>query len=82
MKTQYINHVAIVIDESSSMSHLKDRVVEQVDNQIKHLAARSKELNQETRVSLYLFSDSARCIESTSVNRNVVPGQEVLVMKL
>jgi len=62
MKTQYINHVAIVIDESSSMSHLKDRVVEQVDNQVKHLATRSKELGQETRVSLYLFNCDARCI--------------------
>lgn len=53
----YINHIVFVIDRSGSMSQLSSTVVEVFDNQIKYLATRSKELNQETRVSVYLFDD-------------------------
>lgn len=58
----YINHIVFVIDESGSMEGLTQKVVKVFDNQISHLAQRSKELDQETRVSVYLFNTSTRCI--------------------
>jgi hypothetical protein len=52
-----INHVALVLDASWSMKHLKRSVVKVADEQIKHLAKRSEELSQETRVSIYYFGE-------------------------
>ncbi|MFJ1747934.1 VWA domain-containing protein [Streptomyces sp. NPDC088116] len=58
----YINHVALVLDASSSMSHLNRKVVEVADQQIAYLARRSRELDQETRVTVYVFADKAECV--------------------
>ncbi|GAA2775756.1 vWA domain-containing protein [Streptomyces rameus] len=58
----YINHVALVLDASSSMSHLSDKVVEVADQQIAYLARRSGELDQETRVTVYVFADTVECV--------------------
>ncbi|MEU3726208.1 vWA domain-containing protein [Streptomyces sp. NPDC031705] len=58
----YINHVALVLDASSSMSHLNGKVVEVADQQIAYLARRSKELDQETRVTVYVFSNQVECV--------------------
>lgn len=58
----YINHVALVLDASSSMSHLSRKVVEVADQQIAYLARRSKELDQETRVTVYVFADKVECV--------------------
>ncbi|MFD7919918.1 vWA domain-containing protein [Streptomyces sp. NPDC059740] len=58
----YINHVALVLDASSSMSHLSHKVVEVADQQIAYLARRSKELDQETRVTVYVFADKVECV--------------------
>jgi hypothetical protein len=58
----YINHVALVLDASSSMSRLSRKVVEVADQQIAYLARRSKELDQETRVTVYVFSDKVECV--------------------
>ncbi|MFD7669190.1 vWA domain-containing protein [Streptomyces sp. NPDC059788] len=58
----YINHVALVLDASSSMSHLSRKVVDVADQQIAYLARRSKELGQETRVTVYAFADKAECV--------------------
>jgi hypothetical protein len=62
MIQNYINHIAFVIDESGSMSHLSKTVVDVFDNQVSYLAKRSKETGQETRVSVYLFNTSSKCI--------------------
>lgn len=51
-----INHIALVIDESYSMKPHRRSVVEVVDGQVKHLARRSQELDQETRITVYTFS--------------------------
>jgi len=51
-----INHIAFVIDESGSMGTHASAVVRVFDEQVKMLAKRSVELNQETRVSLYIFN--------------------------
>ncbi|MFF2305432.1 vWA domain-containing protein [Streptomyces sp. NPDC058128] len=58
----YINHVALVLDASSSMSHLSRKVVEVADQQIAYLARRSKDLAQETRVTVYVFADKVECV--------------------
>ncbi|MCK8681715.1 vWA domain-containing protein [Streptomyces lichenis] len=58
----YINHVALVLDASSSMSHLSRTVVEVADRQIAYLARRSQELDQETRVTVYVFADQVECV--------------------
>ena len=57
-----INHVALVLDGSSSMHSHKNRLIQVADDQIKHLAMRSEELQQETRVSVYLFNDRVQCL--------------------
>ncbi|MEU9003031.1 vWA domain-containing protein [Streptomyces sp. NPDC048551] len=58
----YINHVALVLDASSSMSHLSDKVIEVADQQISYLARRSQELDQETRVTVYAFANKVECV--------------------
>ncbi len=57
MQNNYINHIALVLDASSSMSGLSTSLIKVADEQIAHLARRSKELDQETRVTVYTFAD-------------------------
>lgn len=57
-----INHVALVLDASYSMRGREKAVVQATDEQIKHLAARSEELQQETRVSVYRFAERIECL--------------------
>ena len=57
-----INHVALVLDGSSSMNGHKNKLVKVADEQIRYLALRSEELQQETRVSVYLFADRVTCL--------------------
>lgn len=57
-----INHVVLILDASSSMSGFASDVVRVFDNQIAHLATRSKEMDQETRVSVYTFADAVQCL--------------------
>lgn len=58
-----ITHVALVLDASSSMTYVGSKLVQVADGLIAHLARRSQELDQETRVSVYTFSwaDNIRC---------------------
>lgn len=59
MNTQnYINHIVLVLDASSSMSENASELIKVADNQISYLAQRSKELDQETRVTVYSFSNN------------------------
>lgn len=58
----YVNHVFLALDASSSMSHLTQDVIKVFDAQIAYLAQRSKDLDQETRVSIYLFADKVECL--------------------
>lgn len=56
MQNSVINHIALVLDASGSMQSRARDVITVADGQIKYLAQRSKELDQETRVSVYAFS--------------------------
>ncbi|RZD55269.1 hypothetical protein C0Q58_30510 [Streptomyces albidoflavus] len=58
----FINHVALVLDASSSMSRLSGKVIEVADQQIAYLARRSRELDQETRVTVYVFANKVECV--------------------
>lgn len=62
MIQNYINHIALVVDRSGSMASLAKKVVQVFDNEINYLKVRSKELNQETRVSIYLFGSDVECL--------------------
>lgn len=62
MIQNYINHVVFVIDESGSMSDLREEVIKVFNDQIQYLSVRSQEVQQETRVSVYLFNNVTKCI--------------------
>lgn len=61
-KQNYINHIALVLDGSSSMSRHSHELIKVADEQIRYLAQRSKDLDQETRVSVYVFADGVECV--------------------
>lgn len=63
MAKNYINHVVFVMDASSSMEHLTDQVIAVADNQMAYLAKRSTEMDQETRVTVYTFADTVKCLD-------------------
>lgn len=64
MTIGYTNHIVLVLDASLSMSGLASDVVRVADAEIAHLARRSQELDQETRVTVYAFNDpnAIRCV--------------------
>jgi hypothetical protein len=62
MTQNYINHVALVLDASGSMGKHKIQLIKVADDQIKYLARRSQELDQETRVTVYMFADRPNCL--------------------
>jgi hypothetical protein len=62
MSENYINHVVLVLDASYSMQGKENDLIKVADGQIAYLARRSEELNQETRVSVYIFADDVRCL--------------------
>jgi len=62
MTQNYINHIALVLDASASMRGRKRDVVTVAEGEIAHLARRSQELDQETRVTVYAFADQVECL--------------------
>lgn len=63
-EANFINHITIVGDESSSMSSHRRTFCKVYDNLVKHLAETSTTNGQETRITTYLFSSrgTARCV--------------------
>jgi hypothetical protein len=57
-----INHVTLVLDTSASMRGREGEVVTATDALIQFLARRSQELDQETRITVYLFDMDADCV--------------------
>ena len=62
MKQNYINHIALVLDKSPSMTPHKQQLVRAVDHLVTYLAERSKDLGQETRVTIYTFNSTVECL--------------------
>lgn len=56
MKQNLTNHIAFVLDASSSMISVSQDLIKVVDDQVKILARKSQERDQETRVTIYTFS--------------------------
>lgn len=56
-KQTLVNHVALVLDASSSMIKRADELIKVADSNVEFLAQLSQDLNQETRVSVYSFAD-------------------------
>lgn len=59
-KANIINHIGLALDASSSMLKHARNLVQVADNQIEYLALRSKELDQETRISVWTFADAPK----------------------
>lgn len=59
-----IDHVAYVVDASTSMEHRAEDTIQAIDNQTKFLAELSKQTGRETRVTIFTFSDphKIRCV--------------------
>lgn len=57
-----INHVVLVLDCSGSMSRHRSSVIKVADSEVKYLAQRSREMDQETRVSVYVFDNDVDCL--------------------
>lgn len=62
MSQNYINHIALVLDASSSMQTHSDALIKVADAQIAKLAQQSKDHDQETRVTVYSFADQVKCL--------------------
>lgn len=62
MSQNYINHIALVLDASSSMEGHASQLIKVADDQIGYLAQRSKDLDQETRITVYTFADTVKCV--------------------
>ena len=73
----YINHIVLVLDASSSMEGHARELIKVADNQIAYLAQRSKDLDQETRITVYSFSDNNK-IKCLVVDENLNP---ILIQK-
>lgn len=54
----YVHHVALVLDESWSMNHIKHDLIKAVDRTVETLARDSKEWEHETRVTIYTFNSA------------------------
>lgn len=54
----YVHHVALVLDESWSMNHIKEELIKAVDRTVEALARDSKEWEHETRVTIYTFNSA------------------------
>jgi hypothetical protein len=57
----FINHIAMVLDASSSMDRIKEATIQVADNQVRNLATHSQEVDQETRLTVYTFSNEVHC---------------------
>lgn len=60
MLQHYVNHISLVVDRSDSMRG--QPVVRVFDKELEYLKQRSIELNQETRISIYLFNSKVECL--------------------
>lgn len=58
MYQHYVNHISLIVDKSSSMSSQRGEVVRVFDKELEYLKQRSIDLDQETRISIYLFADT------------------------
>jgi len=68
----HINHIVLLLDASSSMGKHKQALVQVADNEVAYLATRSKELNQETRVTIYSFASGSNYMTCHAYDMDVL----------
>lgn len=57
-----VNHIALVVDTSTSMSHLSGKLQESLREQVNNIKKNSYGSDQETYVSIYTFADRVSCL--------------------
>lgn len=57
-----ITHVEFILDGSGSMFEHRNALIKAFDNQVAFLAQLSKDTDQETRVTVYVFDDCVECV--------------------
>lgn len=57
LKSRGTNHIVMVLDRSSSMDAFRDGVVDTIKRQFTEHRTKSAEIEQDTKVSLFTFSD-------------------------
>lgn len=62
LQQNLINHVVFVLDASGSMNGLRHDVIKVYNKQVAELARLSQELDQETRVTVYVFGNQVKCV--------------------
>ena len=71
LKQNLTNHFIFVLDASGSMSSFEQDVVKAMDEQVANLVQMSKQLDQETRISVYTF-DYANNIKNVVFDMDVM----------
>jgi von Willebrand factor type A domain-containing protein len=86
LRKKIVNHVAIVLDASPSMSGHVHSVARQVKELISDLAEQSKAMDQETRVTVYAFATEVRVLAFDTdvlrlpdINYQILSGYTALV---
>lgn len=70
MRQDLCNHIALVLDGSGSMSRLVSKCTEVFDKEIENLKQKSRETDQEFRVSVYVFgSTMENIVFDVDINR-------------
>ena len=59
---QLVNHISLVLDASSSMQKHQKKVLEVAKGEIENLAKKSQDMCQDTRISIYSFSNEVKCL--------------------
>lgn len=62
MKSNLVNHVALIIDDSGSMGGLKNKAIEVVNKQVAQFEKSSAAEKQETRLSIYTFGSKVHTV--------------------
>lgn len=70
-KQNILNHVVLCLDASSSMQRHSGAVVKVADNLVADLAKLSKDMDQETRITIYTFADANK-IECAVYDKDVL----------
>jgi hypothetical protein len=73
-KLRLLNHVVFVVDDSGSMSGLRNEVSKVFDNQIAELQRLDAETGQETHVSVYIFGGTVKCTMYDTDVMRIKPG--------
>lgn len=76
LTTKKTAYIALVLDESGSMSDVTDLTIDNYNEQIAQLKTNAKKTNVETYITLVVFSDIARIVFANAPVADLVPISE------